>query len=505
MLMDMTRAAWRRGAAFFVTSTAALALAGCGGGDSGGGGSPAAPNSAPAFSSSGQSSVAENTTGTVYTAAATDAQHDSVTFSIAGGADAAFFTLGGSGELQFTRPPNYDMFADADGDNVYEVTLRASDGKLDATQAVSITVTNDREGIAVKRIATGLGATHAIASLDDSHQLAVAGNGSVVYRVNGATGAFSTFHMFTDASGRSVDGMTVLGLARGYTFGPNKGLYVLKEKGGVASIACIRCGVSLYDDVVVEADIANVSDGTPVVMGRYDGAVFVAVGDKGGTRAQDSGSAAGPYGKLYNYLLDPDPFNSAPSNRVTPHYFDPRLVGLGLRAPTAFVQMDQNLLGMADLGEAFGELSMRSLRYEGMNFGWPYFDGLRERNAGGAALANLTTPSFVVPTGTNRRETGGIVGAVAYRGRLTGLADRYIVVDKGGHIWTAPLPALPGSASPRIEAGSLEIRDADFTPDAGTIDKPVGMVLDDYGDLYILDWDGELFRVDAPGPFVISV
>ncbi|MGO4166162.1 hypothetical protein [Novosphingobium sp. YAF33] len=481
----------------------ALGVTGCGGGsDDGGSPSPAQPNSAPTFTSSGQTSVAENATDPVYRPVTTDAQHDAVSYSIAGGADAAFFTLGAGGELSFRQPPNYDLYADGNGDNVYEVTLSASDGKASTNQAVSITVTNDREGIAVKRIATGLGVPRAIASLEDTHQLAVAGNGSLVYRINGATGERSTFHMFTDASGRSVDGMTILGLAWAYTFGPNKSLYVLKEKDGMASIACIRCGVSLYNDVVVEGDIASVSDGTAIAMGLHSGLVFVAVGDKGDARAQDSGAAAAPYGKLYNYLLDPDPFNSAP-NRVTPHYFGAHLVGLGLHAPVSFGTIDQNLFMIADQGDAFGELSTRDLRFDGMNFGWPYFDGAEERNAGGAALANLVTPSLVLPSGANRRESQGIVGALVYRGRLTGLANSYVLADRNGHVWTVPWSMPTGPANVRIDASRIEIRDADFIPDAGTIDSPVGMVLDAAGDLYILDSDGELFRVDAPGPYTI--
>ncbi|HUD29667.1 MAG TPA: cadherin repeat domain-containing protein [Novosphingobium sp.] len=479
----------------------ALGIASCGGGDSGGGTTaPVAANTAPSFSSSGQASVAENSTDLVYRPTATDAQFDTVTFSIAGGADSAFFTLGATGELYFKRAPNYDLFADANGDNVYEVTLSASDGKLSTTKAVAITVTNEREGISVKRIATGLGVTRAIASIEDTHQLVVAGNGSLVSLINGATGATSTFHLFTDASGRSVDGMTIRGLAWGYTWGPTKRLYVLKEKGGVASIACIRCGASIYNDVVVESDIADVSDGTSIVMGQYDGEIFVGIGDQGGSRAQDSSPTGGRYGKLYDYGLDPDPFNPAPS-RAVPHYFDPRLVGLGLRAPTAIAKLDQNLFGIADHGEKFSEVTTAPLRYQGMNFGWPYYDGRQERNAGGSALADLFAPSLVLPVGTNRRESKGIVGALIYRGRLTGLVDHYIVVDKSGHIWTTPWPRQ--TAMTNVPAETLELRDADFTPDAGTIDSPAGMVLDASGDLYILDSDGELFRVDAPGPYQI--
>ena len=46
-------------------------------------------------------------------------------------------------------------------------------------------------------------------------------------------------------------------------------------------------------------------------------------------------------------------------------------------------------------------------------------------------------------------------------------------------------------------AADLEDRTADFVPDAGTIDSPVGFATDEMGRFYILDADGEVFRVDG--------
>jgi hypothetical protein len=69
-------------------AAAALALAGCGGGGGGGGGPPPPPaNRAPAFTSAGTASVPENSSGTIYTATANDADGDALTFSLSGGAD----------------------------------------------------------------------------------------------------------------------------------------------------------------------------------------------------------------------------------------------------------------------------------------------------------------------------------------------------------------------------------------------------------------------------------
>ena len=46
------------------------------------------------------------------------------------GADASSFTLTGSGTtrmLEFRSSPDYDAMADADGDNMYEVTIKVTD------------------------------------------------------------------------------------------------------------------------------------------------------------------------------------------------------------------------------------------------------------------------------------------------------------------------------------------------------------------------------------------
>ena len=48
-----------------------------------------------------------------------------------------------------------------------------------------------------------------------------------------------------------------------------------------------------------------------------------------------------------------------------------------------------------------------------------------------------------------------------------------------------------------LTLSSIERRTVDFAPDAGTIGEPVAVVSDTAGRLYILDADGEIFRVDA--------
>lgn len=112
----------------------------------GGGGAAPAPqviNRPPAFTSAATTTVAENTRTAVYTATATDADSDPLTFSIVGGADAGRFTINGStGALTFVANPDFEAPADANTDNRYEVIVGVSDGKVIIQQPVVVTVTN---------------------------------------------------------------------------------------------------------------------------------------------------------------------------------------------------------------------------------------------------------------------------------------------------------------------------------------------------------------------------
>ena len=90
----------------------------------------------------------ENSTTTIATYSITDPDGNDVTWSIAG-TDAARFSIGSTGELTFRSSPNYEAPNDANKDNVYEVTVRASDGNLASTIDVEVTVTNANESGAI--------------------------------------------------------------------------------------------------------------------------------------------------------------------------------------------------------------------------------------------------------------------------------------------------------------------------------------------------------------------
>ena len=81
------------------------------------------------------------TTSTDVTYAATDPEGLNVNLSLMG-TDGAKFSLSSAGVLSFKEKPDYEMPADANEDNVYEVTVRASAGTLNEDRMVKVTVTN---------------------------------------------------------------------------------------------------------------------------------------------------------------------------------------------------------------------------------------------------------------------------------------------------------------------------------------------------------------------------
>ena len=81
----------------------------------------------PVFTSDAAASVAENQTA-AYTAQATDADGDTLSYSLSG-TDAALFTIDpATGEVSFIEAPDFENPGDADRDNVYDIVVTASDG-----------------------------------------------------------------------------------------------------------------------------------------------------------------------------------------------------------------------------------------------------------------------------------------------------------------------------------------------------------------------------------------
>ena len=94
----------------------------------------------PEFTSANSITTAENSTGTFYTASASDANGDSISYFILGGDDSSLFAIdASSGALSFLRPPDYENPSDSNRNNFYQLSLIASDG-YDSSAAFALTV-----------------------------------------------------------------------------------------------------------------------------------------------------------------------------------------------------------------------------------------------------------------------------------------------------------------------------------------------------------------------------
>ena len=97
---------------------------------------------------------AENGIGTVATYAATDPEGTAITWSLSG-VDSGPFSISSAGALTFNTPPDYEDPADADMDNVYLVTVEASDGTVTGALEVTVTVTDEIETSELPSTETG--------------------------------------------------------------------------------------------------------------------------------------------------------------------------------------------------------------------------------------------------------------------------------------------------------------------------------------------------------------
>ena len=131
-----------------LAAVATLMACGGGGGDSEGGSYNSSDsgygstNSAPTWSASSEAvQIPENSTDVPLAATASDADGQSLTYSLEG-EDAERFTLTSTGDLSFTSAPDFEAAQDVGTDNVYTVAIVASDGAASASLSVSVTVTD---------------------------------------------------------------------------------------------------------------------------------------------------------------------------------------------------------------------------------------------------------------------------------------------------------------------------------------------------------------------------
>lgn len=472
----------------------ALTACGGGGGSSGGSGSGGGTaNRPPAFTSGDSASVTENTTAPAYSAAATDPDGNNVVFSITGGPDASRFSITAGGSLSFAAAPNFDLPADANLDNIYQVTVAVSDGLTSVSKDIAITVANSTEGVSVQRIATGIVNPVAISAIQGTRRLVIVQRNADVVEIDGATGAVTPHGNLLSGFLSSTEGIKVIGAVTRPDFATTTPTLFFAAQFPSGAIAIYRAlkNISLWaSESVSFAGTGVVSDENTVAFAYTDAStLYAAISD--GSGAGTSNSAQDPVnalGKILKIEPNPDPFAGA-----TARYFFVSQAARGVHQPTGASVIGGDVF-FGDRGNtAFQEINRLVLSAAIPNFAWPFKEGTQVIQPG--AIPSDTDPALQYPFGTGPRQGTGVVGGQPYQGTIASLANFYVFADRTGRILAAPVSKLRSGSL--ATSADIEVRTQDFAPNLGSIDIPVGFANDSLGTLYLVSRNGEVFRVST--------
>jgi glucose/arabinose dehydrogenase len=295
----------------------------------------------------------------------------------------------------------------------------------------------------------------------------------------------------------------LLGLAFHPRFAENGRFYVnYTDRNGDTHISEFRASPANADsaDPATERELLFADQPFPnhngggLAFGR-DGMLYAGLGDGGSGgdplgNGQDLGT---PLGKMLRLDVDRGSPVGIPSDNpfVSRAGAFPFVWAYGLRNPWrfAFDRVTDDLY-IADVGQSAVEEIDVALapRRGGENYGWNVMEGSRcFAPSAGCPQAGLTLPTL------EYLHTGGacsITGGVVYRGcRMPGLAGHYFYADYcAGFI-----------RSLRLQGGQIA-EQRDWTASLGRgIDSVVAFGLDDEGEVYIVDQDGEIYKV-VPAP-----
>jgi glucose/arabinose dehydrogenase len=475
---------------------------GDGGGGSGGSPTPTPANMAPSFTSAASASVVENLTD-AYQATATDPEGSALTYNIAGGADAARFTITAAGLLRFVTPPDFEAPADTGQDNDYDVQIGVTDGMASATLAVRITVTNSKEGIRVRRVGTGFNQPLYVAPIPGDTKIFVVEKGGAILTLDPATGVKTPFLTVSNIATDSERGLLGVVAAPDYATSGALYAYVTNAAGTIEIRRYHRGGggAAVLDATLLSIPHPTNSNHNGGWLGfGPDGNLYLATGDGGGggdvpNNAQNTNVLLG---KILRITVNPTatsaPFYTIPADNpfASGTGGAREIYAYGFRNPFRASFSGGNLI-VGDVGQdAWEEVDLLRPQDKGGNYGWHYREGAH--NYTGTAPAGVIDPVLEYSHGTGLKQGPTITGGYVYRGPVASLVGHYVFGDEGrGHIFTVPAGSLVQGTT--LGASGFERRNEDFAPDTGTIDQLASFGEDAAGNLYLVDLDGEIYMV----------
>ncbi|MEZ6191239.1 MAG: PQQ-dependent sugar dehydrogenase [Phycisphaerales bacterium] len=248
--------------------------------------------------------------------------------------------------------------------------------------------------------------------------------------------------------------------------------------------------------------------------------LYIMTGDGGGSDDNDTGHTAGTgnaqditsnlLGKVLRINVDGDDFpadtnanyaipNTNPFVGVTG---DDEIFAYGLRNPfrASFDRLTSDLY-IGDVGQNNREEIdlIPSTSTGGENFGWRLREGdiaTPSGGVGGSPPAGNVDPIYDYESfGTGDYSGEAVTGGVLYRGPVTGLYGQYVFADyQDNHVWAFD-PANPDATVQKLNTAVSPV----IKSNIGNINSVVAFAEDTYGNLYIVDIGGEIFRIGLPG------
>lgn len=477
-------------------------------------------NQAPFFSSAAAVDFTENGTGVAYVATANDPNGDTLSFSLpAGVGDNERFTIvSSSGAVSFLSAPDFERPTDQDANNVYDIVIRASDGRAGlARQSVSITVTDVVQTPVLRRKVTGLTLPLYLDDLrDGSGRVIVLEKPGRIRVIDPSTGAIDSVDfadLRTSISDSGEGGL--LGMAFAPDFETSRQIYVnVTNLNGDTEIRRYDLMTGRDDmidpatqDIILRITQPFSNHNAGWIRFDQNGFLVIPTGD-GGSGGDPNNEAQNPtslLGKVLRLDVSSDDFPTDPNRNYTippgntfsdPADGRPEIFALGLRNPfrASFDPASGDLL-MGDVGQnRIEEVSRLPMDDSSLNFGWRVKEGTQDFT--GTTTASLTPPVLEYSHGTGPRQGRSIAGGYVYTGPVEALQNVYIFGDFiSGNVWGVPIADL--SLGQTVASDDFQVLTPELQPDEGSLSRISSFGLDVQDNLYILTIGGDVFRLEA--------
>ncbi len=399
----------------------------------------------------------------------------------------------------------------AGGSYVASLTV-TDDGGLTHEAQAEVTILAEPLRAHVEIVASGLEVPNFVTAPDGDPRLFVLeGLGRI--RIVEAGVVLDPPFLDLEASTRFAGESGLLGLAFAPDYAESGTFYVnyVADDGAFGTITLVRYQVSGLPDLA-DADSGEIllefgphphhnHYGGHLAFGP-DGMLYMAIGD-GGTFAgnelsQDDGV---PYGKLLRIDVSGGPGSgySVPSDNPFSAPGDPmdEIWAKGLRNPYRFsFDRENGDLYIGDVGAAKREeVDVEPVNGSGgHNYGWSIMEGTICRTGG----PECGDGSLTLPIHEFTHDAGrcAIIGGYVYRGSVASLRGRYLFGDYcTGRIWALTWDGFEG-----IE-DLIELTSA-LKPGGGSFGQIVGFGEDGFGELYVVDYGGKIFKIVDEGQAV---